>query len=173
MRRRLEGSDKIADPAACREDALKLIERTRRSRSDLEKRLKDKGHERSTVAEVLDRLAAVDLVDDTEFARAWLAGRWGRRPSGWRRLQQELRAKGIADDDIERARALLTERGSAPDEVDSAAKLIAQARKRYARLEPRVRQQRLYALLARHGYDSDTIRKALAIRDPLESGVEA
>ena len=161
------------DSAACREAALRLIERTRRTRSDLERRLRDKEFAPGTVSVVLDRLAEVGLVDDVEFARAWLAGRWGRRPSGWRRLQQELRGKGIAEADIVRAREILSERGGAPDEVASAAGLVAQARRRYAGLEPRVQRQRLYALLARHGYDSDTIRRALELKDPLESGADA
>ena len=112
-------------------------------------------------------------MDDAEYARAWLSGRWGRRPSGWRRLQQELRAKGVDDDAIEQARAALAERADAPDETASAARLVEQARRRYARLEPHVQRQRLYALLARRGYDGETIRRVLAITTPLESGAEA
>ena len=156
----------------CREAALKLLERTRRTRRDLERRLKEKDFDAATIAATLDRLAEVGLIDDVEYARAWLAGRWGRKPSGWRRLVQELRAKGISEEDAERARELLSERGSAPDEVGSAAKLVAQARKRYARLEPQAQRQRLYALLARRGYDSDVIRRALELKEPLESGAE-
>ena len=161
------------DPVACREAALKLIERARRTRSDLARRLKEKGHPFAVVSEVLDRLTEVGLVDDVEYARAWLAGRWGRRPSGWRRLQQELRGKGIADADIARAKELLSERGGAPDEVASAAKLVEQGRRRLARLEPREQRQKLYALLARRGYDGDTIRRALDLKEPLESGADA
>ena len=163
----MEGTD------GCREAALKLLERTLRTRSDLERRLKEKGFDAATVSDVLDRLAEVGLMDDVEFARAWLAGRWGRRPSGWRKLQQELRGKGVSQEDAERARELLAERGAAPDEVASAAKLVAQARRRYAKLEPRVARQRLYALLARHGYDGDVIRRALELEEPLESGAES
>ena len=162
-----------SDPQTCREDALKLLERSLRTRVDLERTLKQKGHPSAIVGPVLDRLTEVALVDDAEYARAWLAGRWGRRPSGWRRLEQELKSKGVSEDDITKARDLLSERGVAPDEAESAAKLIAQARRRYAKLEPHVQRQRLYALLARRGYDSDTIRRALAIDTPLESGVEA
>jgi len=156
----------------CREAALELLERTRRTRRDLERRLKEKDFDAATIAATLDRLAEVGLVDDVEYARAWLAGRWGRRPSGWRRLEQELRAKGVSQEDAEKARELLSERGGAPDEVESAAKLVAQARKRYARLEPHVQRQRLYALLARRGYDGDVIRRALELKEPLESGAE-
>ncbi len=161
-----------SDATACREAALKLLERTRRTRSDLEKRLKAKGYAAATVAPVLERLTEVGLIDDSEYARAWLAGRWGRKPSGWRRLQQELRSKGISDDDVERARDVLTERGSAPDEVESALKLVLQARRRYAKLDEQKQRQRLYALLARRGFSADVIRRALEMREPLESGIE-
>ena len=170
--RRVEG-ERASDIEACREAALKLLDRTRRTRADLQRRLKDKGFVPSAIQGALERLTEVGLVDDAEFARAWLAGRWGRRPSGWRRLHQELRGKGIADEDIERARAQLADRGGAPDELASAAKLVEQARRRYTRLDPRAQRQRLYALLARHGYDADTIRRALDVREALESGQEA
>ena len=157
----------------CREAALKLLERTRRTRRDLERRLKEKDFDAATIASTLDRLTEVGLVDDVEYARAWLAGRWGRRPSGWRRLQQELRAKGVSQEDAERARALLSERGGAPDELESAMKLVAQARRRHRGLDPQNERKRLYALLARRGYDGDTIRKALDLREPLESGADS
>ena len=154
--------DRSESSASCREAALKLLERTRRTRRDLERRLKEKDFDAPAIEHTLDRLAEVGLVDDVEFARAWLAGRWGRRPSGWRRLQQELRAKGVSQEDAEKARDLLAERGSAPDEVESAAKLVAHAQR-----------QRLYALLARRGYDGGVIRRALEIEEPLESGAES
>jgi regulatory protein len=169
--RRPADAEPVTDPDACREAALKLLERTRRTRSDMARRLADKGYAPATVAEVLDRLVAVGLIDDTEFARAFLAGRWGRKPSGWRRLQQELRAKGVAEADVLAARGLLEQREGGVDEISTARKLIAQAERRYARLEPRVRSQRLYALLARRGYDGEIIRRALALRDD-EAGVE-
>ncbi len=158
---------RAADPEAAREAALRLLERTRRTRSDLARRLRDKGYAPATVAQVLERLAAVGLVDDVEFARAFLAGRWGRRAAGWRRLEQELRKRGVNLEDIAAARARLEEREGEVDEVAGARKAIAQAARRYARLEPRVRRQRLYALLVRRGFDGDVIEAALA-KDPAE-----
>jgi len=154
------------DPvAAAREAALRLLERTRRTRSDLARRLCDRGFEPPVAEEALDRLAAVGLVDDVEYARAFLAGRWGRHPAGWRRLEQQLRAKRIAPEDIARARALIEEREGPADEVTVARRVIAQAERRYASLEPRVRRQRLWALLARRGFDGDVIEQALGARE--------
>ncbi len=163
--RRDPGAEPLTDPTACREEALRLLERLRRTRADLARRLREKGYAAATVAEVLDRLTGVGLVDDAEFARAWLAGRLHRRMSGWRRLENELRAKGIGADDIAIARARLEEREGATGELDAARKALEQAARRYAKLDERTRRQRLYALLARRGFDGDIIRRALVIAD--------
>ena len=152
---------RAADPEAAREAALRLIERRRRTRSDLARRLREKGYLEPVVGQVLDRLAGVGLVDDAEYARAFLAERWGRRAAGWRRLEQELRRRGIAADDIAQARARFTDEQGGADEVRLARRVVSQAERRYAGLEPRVRRQRLYALLARRGFDGDTIEQAL------------
>jgi regulatory protein len=149
------------DPAACREAALKLLERQRRTRADLSRRLHEKGYAAATIEPVLDRLAGVGLIDDVEYARAFIAGRWGRRAAGWRRIALELRARGVTGEDIATARARLEEREGNVDEVAGARRAIAQAARRYARLDPRVRRQRLYALLARRGFDCDVIARAL------------
>jgi regulatory protein len=144
-----------------RQSALRLLDRQRRTRSDLERRLRDKGHAPALIAEVLARLGAVGLVDDVEYARAFLNERWGRRSAGWRRLQAELRKRGISPEDIETARARFEEERGAADEVTAARRAIAQAARRYASLDPRVRQQRLYAMLLRRGFDGDVIQQAL------------
>ena len=167
--RRDPTAEPIADPEAAREAALKLLERTRRTRSDLSRRLREKGFTAPAIEEALERLARVGLVDDTEYARAFLAGRWGRRPSGLRRLEQQLHAKGVGDEALRAARAQIEAREGAIDEVEAARRLLTQAARRYATLEPRVRQQRLYGLLARRGFSGDVIRQALAMREELSA----
>jgi len=158
-------AEPIADPDAAREAALKLLERTRRTRADLARRLAERGYTPEAIEQALARLERVGLVDDTEYARAYLAERWGRRPAGWRQLEQQLRGKGIGDEAVRAARAQVEEREGATDELTVARRLVAKSARRYAALEPRVRQQRLYALLARRGFDADTIRRALALRE--------
>jgi regulatory protein len=77
---RTEGAiapESAGDPDVVRQAALRLLERSRRTRSDLERRLLDRGYTRGAVDEVVARLQGVGLVDDVEFARAFLAGRWG------------------------------------------------------------------------------------------------
>ena len=161
------GDERGHDPEAAREAALRLLERTQRTRADLAPPLREKGYTQAVASEVIERLAAVGLVDDAEYARAFLAARWGRRAAGWRRLEQELRRRGVTSDDIGRARARFTEEQGGADEVRLARRVVAQAARRYAALDPRVRRQRLYALLVRRGFDGDTIEQAL--REPTEA----
>jgi regulatory protein len=153
--------ERAGDPAAAREAALKLLERTRRTRSDLTRRLREKGYAAATVEQVMGRLAEVGLVDDVEYARAFLETRLNRRTTGRRRLEQDLRSRGISADDIVAARARLEEREGREDETAGARRVIAQAARRYAKLDPRTRRQRLYALLVRRGFDGDAIDAAL------------
>jgi regulatory protein len=167
---RLAESERSTDLGACREAALRLLERQRRTRSDLARRLRDKGFAETVVEQALDRLAAVGLVDDVEYARAFMAGRRARRAAGQRRLEQELRTRGVGAEDIQRAGERLDEEQGAMDEVAAARKVVAQAERRYRGLEPRVRRQRLYALLARRGFDGDVIRCALEL--PEEAAAE-
>ena len=156
-----DASDPCGELPAARETALRLLERTRRTRADLERRLGERGFPPHVVGEVIARLEAVGLVDDVEYARAWLAGRWGRRPSGWRRLEQELRGRGVRPDDIARARERLVEEQGAGDELAAARRVVAMAARRYGGLEPRLRRRRLWALLTRRGFDGETIAAAL------------
>ena len=167
---RLAEADRSTDVGACREAALRLLERQRRTRSDLERRLRDKGYAGVAVGEVLDRLAAVRLVDDVEYARAFMAGRRARRSAGARRIEQELRARGVSAEDIGAASARLDAEQGGMDELAAARKVVVQAERRNRGTEPRLRRQRLYALLARRGFDGDIIRRALDL--PEEVGPE-
>jgi len=160
-RRAALSEERASDPAAAREAALKLLERTRRTRSDLTRRLREKGYAPATIEQVLERLAAVGLVDDVEYARAFLEQRLRRRTAGRRRLEQDLRTRGVSAEDVTAARARLEEREGHEDETAGARRVIAQAARRYAKLDPRTRRQRLYALLVRRGFDGDTIEAAL------------
>lgn len=157
----IETHERSSDPEACREAALKLLERARRTRNDLMRRLREKGYAAATIDQTLERLAGVGLVDDVEYARAWLAGRRLRRPAGARRLEQELRARGIEREHIAEAQARLDEEQGVVDEVAGARRVLAQAERRMRGLDPRQRRQRLYALLARRGFSGDTIDAAL------------
>jgi regulatory protein len=167
--RRARGSGTSAPPSvgnadSAREAALKLLDRQRRTRSDLARRLRDKGHDGATIDSVLDRLVEVGLVNDVEFARAFIAGRWGRRAAGWRKIEQDLRTRGVSGEDVAEARRRFeADRGEegGVDESAAARKVVQQAGRRYDALDPRARRQRLTALLLRRGFSYDTIAEVV------------
>jgi len=160
-----EHPPRTGDLEAAREAALKLLERRRRARRDIARRLLEKGYESPVIEAVLDRLASVGLVNDVEYARAYLSERMGRKAAGWRRLELELRARGIAAEDIAQARVALEAEFGPADEVGTARRVLEQSARRYASLGPRTRRQRLYALLLRRGFDPAVARQALEIQE--------
>jgi regulatory protein len=141
--------------AAAREIALRRLSVRARSRKELAQDLKSRDVPADAAAEVLDRFSEVGLVDDAAFAQEWVESR-GRR-SGAARLRQELRQKGVAEEDI--ADAL----GGRDDQADltNARELATRKAAMMKSLDRVVRQRRLTALLARRGYSSAVIRRVI------------
>lgn len=155
--------ERAVDPEAVHEAALKLLERARRTRRQLEQKLRERGFARQAIEPVVTRLAEVGLVDDLEYASAFIRERLAARSASWRRLEQELRARGIDSETLKRARAETEqEAGGRESDAEAARRVLAQVARRYQKLDPRVRRQRLSALLARRGFDYSTISQVLA-----------
>ena len=89
-----------------------------------------------------------------------------------RRVQQDLARKGVARDVSDAAIEAVFE----DEQVDQRDIVEQAARKKLAslrKLEPVVRRRRLYAFLARRGYDSEDIRGAMdAVGEELRGGEE-
>lgn len=155
-------SERTGASRSAREDALRLLDRQRYTRRDLARKLHDKGHATAEIEPALDRLTEVGLVDDVEYARAFIAGRWGRRAAGWRKIEGDLRGRGVSGDDIVAAKVRFeVDQGGPADEAAAANKVLQQAARRYATLDPRTRRQRLTALLLRRGFAYDTIERVM------------
>lgn len=99
---------------------------------------------------VLERLVERGYIDDAAFARYWVENRRQAKGASRRRLEMELRQKGVASQLIADALGA-TERS----DVDELQKVIAKRRTRYAD------EQKLVAYLARQGFAYDDIKAAL------------
>jgi regulatory protein len=99
-------------------------------------------------AVVLDRLAAVGLIDDEAFAAAFVSSARARRGLGRQALATELRKRGVDPDTVEAAMALV----GADDEEESARELVLRRLRSMDRLPEQVRTRRLLAMLTRKGY---------------------
>ncbi|HKA25193.1 MAG TPA: regulatory protein RecX [Candidatus Eisenbacteria bacterium] len=147
------------------EIALRALERTRRTRRELERRLADRDVDPDAAREALARLERVGLIDDLEYARAFLREKLGRRAVGARLLRGQLVARGVAgamaDQAMEELATADDGGASGRTEFDRARRAALQFVRRYARLDPRTRRQRLSAALVRRGFDYDTVSEAL------------
>lgn len=128
--------------------AVRYLATRMRSRAEVVAYLEGKGA--ADTERVLDRLTEAGLIDDEAFARAWVDDRRHFRPRSRQMLMAELKRKGLGDEAI--AEGLR--------ETDELSNAIAIARKR-VRIQRSADTQKLYAYLARQGFDGDVIKKAL------------
>lgn len=127
---------------------LRLLTARPRTRVELDGQLAKRGYPDDVRTRVVDRLAAVGLVDDVDFAQQWVHSRRANAGKGKRVLAAELRTKGIDNDVIT---AVLDDINSA-DERDCAERLV-RARLRRETLDDDIRvNRRLVAMLVRRGY---------------------
>src|SRR5919197_1354126 len=88
-----------------KENALRLLSFRARSREELRRRLERKGYESVVIDDVLAELISSQLLDDTQFTRAWVEARTTGRPMGRQRIAWELRQKGVDPETIGEALA--------------------------------------------------------------------
>ena len=169
----------VTEPGPVMDAAGRFLEARPRSVAETRRHLVDAGWHADLVESVLARLQDLGYLDDPAFARAWVESRDRAHPRGESALRRELALKGIAADTI--ADVLLHRRADAGTDLDTTAAARVLGHREAALLrEPdeRKRRAKAYALLARHGFDPETCRTAVAawIRgadDDLDSAASA
>jgi len=158
-----------ADPVeVARLICLRQLELAPRTRAQLATVLTRKNVPAEAAQVVLDRFVEVGLIDDGEYARAWVESRHRGRGLARRALVSELRQRGVPEHEATQALAALdpaVERATARRLVDR--KLASTAG-----LEPAARLRRLGGMLARKGYPAglvyEVVREALATDGALD-----
>ena len=141
--------------------ALNMLAFRARSSAELARALVRKGEDKDAVDRAITRLTEQGLLDDAAFAQAFTRSKVLGANQSKRRVQQGLRRKGVARDVSDAAIETVFEEES----VDQRGMVEQAARKKMralASLEPEVQRRRLYAFLARRGYDLDDIRSAMS-----------
>ncbi len=90
------------DERAAKDKCLRLLGLRPRSAAELRARLSDSGFEDEVIGAVVGELTRSGLVDDEEFARAWVASRQASGGAGRQKLRWELRQKGLSEHLIRR-----------------------------------------------------------------------
>jgi len=106
---------------------------------------------------VIARLLSAGLLDDERYALAYARSKLVGQGSSARRISQDLARKGVNAELSKQAIAQVVDE----EKVDTKAVIERVARKKIASmgdLEPVVLRRRLFAFLARRGYELDEIR---------------
>ena len=171
----------VDDPAVVLEAAARFLEARSRSVTEVRRRLGQAGYRAELVEGAIVRLMELGMLDDEEFARAWVQSRDRARPRGERAMRDELRLKGIDRTTMDlvlgerrEARSAAMGDGDGDLSADRAAaeRLLAKNERSLARVaDPRKRRQKAYALLARNGFDPETC-STLAARQTAGGSVD-
>ncbi len=139
-----------------REIAFRYLSYRPRTVKEIADKLKGKGMPAETIAAVIEDLKGLKLLDDRAFARSWIAERLAHRPGGKRLLHRELRQKGVDVELIEEAIDELY-----PQELEVARELLRKRIARFRGLEPQKLKTRVWGLLLRRGFSSQTAQECM------------
>ena len=151
------------DPVdAARQICLNQLQHSPRTRAELAAVLRRKGVPDDAAEQVLSRFTEVGMIDDALFARMWVTSRHRGKGLAGRALTQELRRKGVADDQVAEAVATL----EPEQELATARALVERRLRTTAGLPTEARVRRLAGMLARKGYPAGlafrVVKEALA-----------
>jgi regulatory protein len=140
--------------------ALNMLALRARSSRELRRQLIRKGEPESQVDAAITRLEVAGFLDDGAFARQFARSKALGGGMSRRRIQQELARRGVARQVGDHAIDDVFEE----EQLDEGAVVEQAARKKLRSLkslDAETRKRRLYAFLARRGYDLDDIRRAM------------
>jgi len=152
-----------ADPESVAKGiVLRRLTAAPRSRSELAADLAARDVPDDVATRVLDRFTEVGLIDDQAYAQMLVRTRRDSRGLARRALQQELRRKGVGDDEA----AAALDSVSPDEELATAEALVAKRLPSTQRLPYETRVRRLAGMLARKGYNAGlahrVVREAIA-----------
>ncbi len=138
------------------DSALRFLAYRPRSTREVTDRLRQRGYSNQAIDGAIEKLRGWRYLDDQEFARFWVENRLEYRPSGSRRLRQELRQKGVDGEVVDQ-----TIEAVGVDELPAAIELARKRVERLRGLDPIVRRRRLAGFLQRRGYGWDVVKPAI------------
>lgn len=135
---------------------LNLVARRPRSEKELRDYLRRKKYDEAVADTLLNKLSKSGLLNDEDFAQRWVENRRLLKPTSRRKLQLELRQKGIASETIEEVLS-----NDQTTDLDSLKDLINRKRRQTKYND----NTKLMQFLARQGYSYNDIRTALRSED--------
>jgi regulatory protein len=141
---------------AATSDAFKILSLRAHGVEELREKLLKK-HAADTVEAVVASFRSRGLLNDEKFAKFFAESRALSQPTGKKRLEEELRRKGIAKETIAKTISGLEDY----DERAEARKLVASRIDRMKGVPGPKKKMRLFGLLKRRGFGNDAVYATL------------
>ncbi|MFN2637999.1 MAG: regulatory protein RecX [Gemmatimonadaceae bacterium] len=141
--------------------ALNLLGARSYSTQALRRKLIQKEYPTADADDAIRRLVDNGLLNDAKYAEQYARSKIVSTGASKRQVQQDLYRKGIKGELATNAIATIIE----DEQIDTAAVVEQVARKKLAQmgdLEPLVLRRRLFAFLARRGYELDEIKAVVS-----------
>lgn len=135
--------------------AISLLASRNRTEKEIVTSLRRNAYPEDTICRVMERLTLACYVNDTSFAGHWAQTRVSKG-LGLRRIQMELKQKGVEQDAIEEAVSAID-----GDMLFDSALKAAQKAARGKNLSIPSERQKVLAALARRGFDFSLSKRAL------------
>ena len=138
--------------------ALRFLKIRPRSVFELKEKLEIKGFSSMEIETTVLDFTASGLLDDRAFTKSWINYRLAR-PFGFRRIIQELRAKGIDQEIIDQALAGIKDSSYSAEKT--ALELAQRRWQRLPDIDPLKKKKRVMDFLLRRGFEADIVMKVI------------
>lgn len=137
---------------------MNLLQSKDYTRAQLKKKLIQGGYPENIAEEALDYVASYKYIDDLRYAKDYIT--CSQESRSRRRIENDLRNRGIPQDILTRAWMEWDNEGNTLNEDEQIRKLLE--KKHFNKTTAEQKEiQRMYGFLGRKGFDLDKIRKAL------------
>lgn len=145
-------------PSRCIKRAMNLLQKKNFAEGELRRKLTEGGYPEEIVDKAVEYVRSYGYIDDVRYASDYIryhfsAGR------GINRIRMELRAKGISDDDFEKALNEMKKLELVGDTSEAIGKLLE--KKHYSPDMDRAEKEKIAAFIIRRGFSAEDIFRCM------------
>ncbi len=143
-----------------KDQAMRLLALRPHSRTELIRKMRERGYRLSVIEPALDELEKLDLVNDEEFAKIFIQNELQLRPVGRMLLRQKLLERGIPAEIFE---PLLQSLYPAEQEAEIARRLSEKFLRTHSKEKKRKSREKLVRFLQGKGFSWEQIREVMGL----------
>jgi len=147
--------------AKCRDTAVRILASGAKTVQTMRKKLAQKEYSPGAIDAVVELLAEKGYLDDVAFSQAFISHKTKISNYGRRRIEQELRIKGVSDKDIRKAYESQAQEAWDEGEIDGARRALEKKLRNKPFPQDFKELQRLKGFLVRRGFGFETIEKVV------------